>query len=162
MANKIYYSPETVIAFKASGGDVVLTLTNLGYGAGRISAVWDRGAGALPAEFRWRAVMQWEDNPAATDYAEIVLATGDGTLHDGTLGAGDGAMTAAQKSNADVIGSVKAEAATGSTNRISSGSVLITDRYVSMGVWNGSATKNLKNTANVSYIILTPVPPESQ
>jgi hypothetical protein len=162
MPNKQYHAPETTVTFKESGGDVVITLLNLGYGAGRISARVDRGSGSKPGLYRWRAVMQWENNPAATDYAEIVLSTSDGTDADGNVGTGDAALTSAQKSNCDVIGSVKAEEATGSTARKSSGTFTILDRYYSIGVWNASATKNLKNSANVSYVILTPVPPEQQ
>lgn len=162
MTQKIYHIPESPITFKDSGGDVVLTLQNLGFGAGRISARYDRGAGAQPALYRWRAVIQWENNPAASDYAEIVLSTSNGTLADGNVGTTDAALTAAQKSNCEVIGVVKAEAAAGSTNRISSGTFELYDRYFSIGVWNGSATMNLKNAANVSYIEVTPIPPQIQ
>jgi len=162
MSNKVYHAPETPVTFKESGGTAVLTLLNLGFGAGRISARVDRGAGSKPGLYRWRAVMQWENDPAAADYADIVLATSDGTLADGNVGSADAALTAAQKSNCEVIGSVKAEAATGSTDRIASGTFTLLDRYFSIGVWNGSATKNLKNSANVSYVSVTPVPPEIQ
>ncbi len=43
MPNKVYSAPETPVVFQASGGDVTFTLTNLGFGAGRVSAQRDRG-----------------------------------------------------------------------------------------------------------------------
>jgi hypothetical protein len=163
MPNKVYHAPETAIKFSDTNGDLVLTLKNLAHTTGgRISARYDRGAGSQPALYKWRAVIQWEDNPAATDYAELIIATSDGTLADGTVGTADAALTAAQASNCDTLGIVRAEAATGSTNRISSGLVEIFDRYVSVGARNMSTTKNFKNSDDVSYIILTPVPPEIQ
>jgi len=163
MANKVYHAPETAIKFSDTNGDIVLTLNDLAHTTGgRISARKDRGAGSQPALYKWRAVMQWEDDPAATDYAEIYISESDGTIPDGNVGTADAALTAAQASNCDPIGQVKAEAATGSTNRIASGLVEIYDRYFSIGVLNKSTTKNLKNSDDVSYVILTPVPPEIQ
>jgi len=63
MANKIYGAIETAVTFKESGGDAVITLKNLGYGAGRLSARYDRGAGSKPRLYKCRAVMQWETAP---------------------------------------------------------------------------------------------------
>jgi hypothetical protein len=39
--------------------------------------------------------------------------------------------------------------------------VPISERYYSIGIWNGTAD-SLENTANVSKIIVTPNPPEIQ
>ena len=44
MANKIYRAVETTLSFRDSGGDAVLSLLNLGFGVGRVSARYDRGA----------------------------------------------------------------------------------------------------------------------
>ncbi len=160
MANKVYRAVETALTFKESGGDIVITLKNLGFGAGRISARVDRGAGSKPVRYKWRAVMQWEDHPAVADSVSLFLAESDGTVADGNVGTADAALT--QLANLVEFGAVRAEAAAGSTNRIGSGVVRILDRYFSIGVWNRSATKNLKNADNVSYIILTPMPDEIQ
>ena len=162
MPNKIYHAPETPIAFQESGGDVVLTFKNLGFGAGRVSARVDRGAGSMPGLYRWRAVVQWEDNPVAGEAARFHLITSDGTLADGVAGTADAAITAGQLTNTDLIGLVLAQAAAGSVNNVASGTFEILDRYFSIAVWNASAAKNFKNADNVSKIILTPVPPEIQ
>jgi len=162
MPNKIYSATETAIVFKDSGGDAVITTTNLGFGAGRISARYDRGAGSKPRLYKWRGVMQWENNPVAGEVVEIVLAESDGTLADGVVGTADAALTAGQKMNLGLVGIVRAQAATGSVDNIASGYCLISERYFSVGVWNGSAAKNLKNTANVSYLVFTAVPDEVQ
>ena len=160
MANKIYNATETPIVFTESGGSYVITLLNLGFGAGRISARADKGAGSKPSLYRWRAVIQWEDHPVATEYAEIYLAQSDGTKVDGGVGTADAALTLTQ--NLQLLGIVSAEAAAGSTDRIASGLVEIHDRYFSIGVFNRSAADNLKNSANVSNVTLTPVPAEIQ
>lgn len=162
MANKIYTAPETPLVFKGSGGDAVITLANLGFGAGRISARYDRGTGSKPRLYKWRGVVQWEDNPVAGEAAEILLAESDGTIVDGVVGVADAALTAGQRTNLGIMGIVRAQAATGSVDNVASSYVLISERYFSVGVWNASAAKNLKNTANVSYVILTPVPDEIQ
>ena len=162
MANLIYYAPQTPVVFSDSDGDVVLTLQNLGFGAGRISARVDRGAGSKPGLYRVRSVFQWVASPAATDYAEIYLAGSDGTYPDGNVGTADAALASTQLNNLQLISVVSAEVATGAANRIGAGLFEILDRYYSIGVFNRSATKNLVNTANVSRVILTPVPPEVQ
>jgi hypothetical protein len=161
MANKIYHAPETVVEFNTAAGTVI-TLKNLAHSTGRVSVRVDRGAGSKPGLYQWRAVMQWENNPAATDYAEIYLSQSDGTYADGTVGTADAALTAAQASNCQLLGMVKAEAATGSTDRVKSGVCEIFSRYFSIGVINRSATVALKNSDNVSVVLLTPVPPEAQ
>ena len=53
--NKIYYTPGTIVTFRgAGGGDILWTMQNEGTGKGRISNVWDRGEGSLPARYLWR------------------------------------------------------------------------------------------------------------
>ena len=162
MANKVYRAVETALTFKDSGGDAVITLQNLGKGAGRISAVYDRGAGSKPRLYKWRAVVQFETAPVVGEQVEIMLSESDGTLADGVVGAADAALTSGQKLNLQTIGIVRAQTTDTATNFIASGMCLINDRYFSVGVWNGSAGDNLEDTANVSQVVFTPMPDEIQ
>jgi hypothetical protein len=162
MAHKVYRAIQTPITFQDSGGSVAITLQNLAAGAGRVSARYDRGAGDLPAQYRWRAVFQWTTTPVRGQYAEIYLVESDGTLVDGTLGSTNAAVsTYGQLENCYRIGSVFVQTAAAATNMIASGECTILDRYFSVAVWN-DGTVNLQNTANVSFVILTPVPDELQ
>lgn len=162
MANKIYGATETALVFKDSGGDAVITLQNLAYAAGRLSARYDRGAGSKPRLYKWRAVMQWETAPIVGEYAEIYIAESDGTTADANVGTADAALTAGQVSNLSAIGIVKAQTTDTATSFVRSGYCLISERYFSVGVWNYSAGDNLENTANACSVTLTPVPDEVQ
>jgi hypothetical protein len=162
MGNKVYVAPEAALTFKDSGGDAVLALQNLGYGAGRISARYDRGEGSHPRLYKWRAVIQFETAPVVGEYVEIFLAESDGTNADGNVGTADAALTAGQKSNLNPLGPVRAQTTDTGASFTASGYCLISERYFSVGVWNNSAGDNLKNTANASFVVLTPVPDEIQ
>lgn len=162
MPNKIYYAPETAITFKDSGGSAVLTLQNLGFGAGRISAQYDRGAGSKPMRYSWKGVVQFETAPAVGELIELYLAQSNGTYVDGTVGTADAVLTTDKRRNLDFIGTIVADTTSTGTDIVNSGICYIWQRYVSVGVWNGSAGDNLKNTANVSIIELTPIPDEAQ
>jgi hypothetical protein len=71
LTQKSYADTGSSITFKDSGGSAVITLQNLAYGTGRVSANYDRSTGAKPQLFEVLAVMQWEDNPVATEVAEV-------------------------------------------------------------------------------------------
>jgi len=162
MAHKVYRAIGTPITFKDSGGSAVITLQNLAAGAGRVSAVYDRGAGDLPVQYKWRAVFQWTATPVVGYYAEIYLVESDGTYVDGTLGSSDAAVSAyGQLENCWQLGNNFVQVATGASNMVVSGECTIFDRYFSVAIWN-KATVNFQNTANVSFITFTPVPDELQ
>lgn len=160
--NKIYRTQETSITFRDSGGDAVITLQNLAAGAGRISARYDRGAGSKARLHTWRAVIQFETAPVVGELVEIYLAESDGTYMTGTLGTSDAALSSDKRRNLTLIGMVVADTTSTATDIIANGMCLINERYVSVGVWNGSAGDNLENTANACRIILTPVPDDIQ
>ena len=162
MPNKIYRAIETTLSFRDSGGDAVLSLINLGFGAGRVSARYDRGVGSLSRLYYWRAVMQFETAPVLAEMVEIYLFESDGTYMDGTLGTADAALTSDKRKNGKLIGVVVVDTISVTTDIVASGLCLINERYFSVGVWNGSAADNLENTANASRINLTPVPDEIQ
>ena len=162
MANAIYRAYGTTLSFRDSGGSAVLTLQNLAFGAGRVSARYDRGAGSLPRLYHWRAVVQFETAPIVGELVEVYLYESDGTYADGTIGTADGALATDKRKNGKLIGVVVVDTTSTGTDIVASGMCVINERYVSVGVWNGSAGDNLKNTANASRVNLTPVNDELQ
>jgi hypothetical protein len=162
MANGIYRAYGTTLSFRDSGGDAVITLKNLGFGAGRVSARYDRGSGSQPREFAWRAVIQFETAPVVGELVEIYVFESDGTYMDGTLGTSDAALGSDKRKNGKLIGVVVVDTTSTATDIIAGGMCLINERYFSVGVWNGSAGDNLEDTTNACRINLTPVNPEIQ
>lgn len=163
MTNKIYRALETPIVFRDSGGDVVITLQNLAFGAGRVSARYDRGAGSLSLLHEVIGVFQFETAPALGEQVEIFIFQSDGTYMDGTLGTSDAALTTDKRRNGMFVGSVVADTTATATDIIARfQNVPISSRYYSIGIWNASAGDNLENTANASRIIVTPMPDEIQ
>lgn len=162
MANAIYRALGTTLSFRDSGGDAVLTLQNLAFGAGRVSARYDRGAGSLPRLYHWRAVVQFETAPIVGELVEIYIFESDGTYMDGTLGTSDAALGTDKRKNGKLIGVVVADTTSVTTDIVASGMCIINQRYFSVGVWNGSAGDNLENTSNASRVNLTPVNDEIQ
>ena len=162
MVSKIYRAIETAIRFKDTDATYTLTLNNLAASTGgRISDRVDRGAGSLPREYRWKAVMQFETAPVVGEYVEIVLSQSDGTNEDGNVGTTDAALTAAVAANLDTIGIVKVQTVDADVDNIASGSFVIEERYFSIGVLN-KAVDNLKATNDLSWVEVTPMPSESQ
>ncbi len=155
--NLVYRDIGTPITFCESGGDVVITLLNLGFGAGRVSARYDRGAGDKPVYHEWQAVIQFETAPIIGEAVEIWLFESDGTYVDGNVGAVGAALLAGNKANGKMIGVCLAETVGTATNNVASGVCEIWQRYYSIGVWNASAGDNLENTANASRVIITPM-----
>lgn len=162
MASAIYRGIGTPLSFRDSGGDAVLTLQNLGFGAGRVSARYDRGAGSKPRIYAWRAVMQFETAPVVGEIVEIYIFESDGTYADGTVGTADAALTSVKRANGRLIGIVVVETTSTATDIVAGGMCMINEQYFSVGVWNASAGDNLENTANASRVILTPVYDEIQ
>lgn len=163
MPNKLYVSPETTIVFQDSGGSANLTLSNLGFGAGRISAQYDRGAGSKPARYRWRAVFQFGTAPQIGELCEIYLAQSrSGSVIDGNVGASDATLSSDKRRNLDLIGVVVHDTTSTNTDIVGSGICYIYDRYIQIGVWNASSGDNLRNSSNTSYVELTPLPDEVQ
>jgi hypothetical protein len=163
MPTKIYRATETPITFRDSSGDVVMTLQNLAFGAGRVSAQYDRGAGSKAKLHEVIGVFQFETAPVIGEAIEIYLFQSDGTYVDGNVGTSDAALATAKRNNGILIGSVIVDTTSTSTDIVGRFlDVPITSRYYSIGVWNASAGDNLKNTANTSRVIVTPMPDESQ
>lgn len=163
MPNKIYRATEAPITFRDSSGDVAMTLQNLAFGAGRVSAQYDRGAGSKAKLHEVIGVFQFETAPAIGEAVEIYLFQSDGTYIDGNVGSSDAALSSDKRRNGLLIGAVIVDTTSTATDIIARfADVPITSRYYSIGVWNASAGDNLENTANASRVIVTPNPDEVQ
>ena len=164
MANEVLVKPGTPITFKDSGGSAAITLNALGFGTGRVSAQYDKGAGAQEAWFHVHAVIQFDSAPVIGETVEVYIVNHDGTLIPGGLGAVDAAVTVANKRNnlhCPLI-VISAEAATADLNYEATGLAYCPMRYISVMVWNGSAGDNLQATNNINVITLTPLVDEIQ
>ncbi|MEE8551489.1 MAG: hypothetical protein V3T08_09590 [Gemmatimonadota bacterium] len=73
MPNKILGARGTRITFEASGGTVVLTLTSVASGAGRISATHDKTGGSQEKRFGGGLRTQIATTPVAADIIRIYL-----------------------------------------------------------------------------------------
>jgi hypothetical protein len=160
--NKIYATPGTATLFQASSGDVTFTLADaVDLGNGQISNQWDRGTGSLPTRYKWEATIKWVATPTLGDIVRLYLyaAQKANTAVDLT---GDGDVTPETKfGNFALIGQVICTVAADQAFN-SSGVIEIYGRYVNLGVWNASATKDLNATANACSITLTPMPDDVQ
>ncbi len=143
------------------------TPQNISAANGRISNVWDRGAGDLPVEYVWRCSTRWAATVSANDalrlYAITSYASATAALCDGNLTLGDATLTSETNSsiNGRYFGQVLAATATDQL-WVKSGVVSLRSRYVGVVGWNSSATKALTNTASDHWLILTAIPPAIQ
>lgn len=163
MARPIYYVQGTPITFQDSGGSAVLTLNNLAPFTGRLSARYDRGASARAALHEVRGIMQYRTAPIVGESVEIWVSESDGTYADAAVGTADAAYSPAQMLNLRrPVCTVRAQTVGTSVDNIASGLVWIFSRYFSVIVTNLSAGDNLRNTANTSRVIVTPIIAEIQ
>lgn len=161
MPQKLYSRREDAVRFEASGGNVVLTLTSLANGAGRVSAQYDRGVGGAADRFIWRFKTTLAVAAALGAVLTIYLVTSDGTDADGNLGTTDAALPALdRRRNLVPIGSVIADAASTGPFK-ASGVVEILERFVQVVVVNEMG-QALSASAGDHAFVLTPVPPEVQ
>lgn len=143
---------------------IVWTPQAEGTGKGRLSAVWDRGAGHLPADYRFRCSTRWAATPAAGDalrlYLPASMAAATAALTDGGLTFGDAELTseAALSSDCQPLWPYPIAAAVDQL-WIVSGEARITARYVALAGWNSSATKALTNTASDHWCLFYSIPP---
>jgi len=150
----------TPVVFTESGGDVTFTLDDtVDLGTGQVSNQWDRGAAARATTYLLDAKIKWMDKPTVGDVCRIYLSDSEATARDLTA---DGDVTPESKfNNFRFVGQVVCSVAEDQTF-YASFVVEIVGRYVNLGVWNASGTKDLDDVANASSITLTPVYPDIQ
>ena len=166
---QILLLPGTPVSFKDSGGTVTWTPTydtGTAAGHGRISNVYDRGAGAQAQLYRWECRVKWAATPAAKDPFRLYIvrssASATAANTDGNLTFGDADLAAETElaNNCLYIGQVLAAAA--DESRCSHGVIELFDRYIAIAGWNGSATKAMGTTDADLEFILTPMIPDVQ
>jgi hypothetical protein len=154
--NAIYLKQGTSITFTKTGGDIAFTLDAVASANGQSSAQWDRGAGAArPCLYKWEMFWKWVDSAALSDVCRLYMFDGTTTAADLAADA-DVAVETTLSSNFKLLGQVVANLASVTVPFYAAGHCLITGRYVSLGVWNASATKASNATANACYVVLTP------
>lgn len=152
MANEAALDSGTVLSINGEvGADYAWSVEGVIDGAGRVSAQIDLGAAPrINWLLRWSCEVQWQATPTAGGTFDIYYATApdsDSTQIDGNVGATDAALAAADVDdviqNLTYLGSVTSENATASEVCVSSGTVAVYDRYISLVCENnGGATIN--------------------
>jgi hypothetical protein len=163
-ANKIYVAPEAVLVFGDAGQvglSAQLTLTNLLAGTGRMSTLLDRGATAHSAWYKWRCRASLTGTNSVGQSLEIYLGTSDGTNPDGQLSTTDGALTTEKRRNLLLLGVLVVDQTTTDTIMAASGLVYVVDRFLAVGVWNGTSLP-LTTSPTAHRCTLTPWPQEVQ
>lgn len=162
MANKVYVARETAILFRDSGGDYALTLNNLAAGVARISAQADQGAGPKAIDFTVRVVVEFDTAPVVGRTIDVYLVTSDGTDPDGQEGTSDADVgTNESLKNMTFIFPLVVTSTDADHQMTASAIIRIPTRYYSIAIHNNTAD-NLQATANTSWVIVTPIPPEIQ
>jgi hypothetical protein len=153
--NAIYGKSGSAITFKDANGTVVFTLKDaVDSGNGQSSAIGDLGADPRPYLYSWEARMKWVSAPTLGDVVRLYAYCSD-TSGEADLAA-DGDVTPETKfGNFQLIGQVICTVA-GDQYFYGSGIVYLPRRYVVLGVWNASGTKDLNATSEACVIKLTP------
>jgi hypothetical protein len=161
--SQIKYNPGTVISFKSSGGDATFTPTSVAAAAGRVSAVYDRGAGVLVAPCRWQGRFRSGTNAAVGGVVRVYLITGeDGTYQDAQFAAGDAAVAGEDVfRNATMIGMIQVDVSSTTKDFVKSGLIYVYARYVRVAFWNATS-QGLSATAADMEFTLKPMPDEAQ
>jgi hypothetical protein len=138
------------------------TLTALAAGAGRLSAQYDRGAGAGPAIWELRCKLSLTGTNTVGQTVEFYLSTSDGTDADGALGTADAALASDKRRNLLFVGVlVVDQTTTNVTMTVSFRNIYVPQRYFSLGIWNNTALPLETSTAK-HRCQMTPVPIQMQ
>lgn len=152
----VYQKFGTARTFMNTGGDTAFTLKAVANGAGRISAQWDRGAGALPMLFKVEVALKYAAAItiglystiyayATTTSAEVDNGIADAAIATQTLITSNFKPVSVNVAAANTVGPFYSEA-----------TVLLTGRYVSLAFWNASG-QAVENVDSSSYVRLTPL-----
>lgn len=147
----------------AGGGTlVVLTLSNRTSGTGRISAQADLGAGAHASLFELRCRVSLTGTHVLGQPLEFYVATSDGTNPDGEVGTADAALSSDQRRVLTFVGILPVYQTTSNTTMTASfRNVYLPQRYVQVGLWNGTALPTETSTTK-HRCVLTPTPLQMQ
>jgi hypothetical protein len=161
--SKQYTTPETPLKFadSAQTPNAQITLSALATLTGRISARFDRGAGAHSGYYTWRCTMSLTGTNIVDAVIELYIATSDGTNPDGQVGTADAALPAAKRKNLRPIGVLVVDQVTTNTNMTGSGVFFVPEQYFSLGVFNAT-TLPLQTSTTAHTCLITPVPFEMQ
>lgn len=170
-AQEILWIPDgapVTFADTAQAPTVKLTLAALATQQARVSAVWDRGAGALASDIAYRCTIQHTGTLVTTEADELWLATSDGTTIDGPVTA-DSTITNTAGADRPLVASLRLGAqlrvnkTTSNTAMTYSG--IIHDvpdaRYLYLVFWNMTAF-SVRNDVNVNSCVLQPIVPQVQ
>ena len=157
----IYEKLGTPLVFVNTGGDKLLNLADLHAVTGRMSAFYDRGAGAAPGEYLIRGYCQWALAAAINEYASVAIVESDGTHQDSGMpyhASNDAAITLAEfNALQNFCGLIIMHTDATDTERGFSARVRITSRYFAVAFYNASAAGALTNTNSVSAVVVTPI-----
>jgi hypothetical protein len=171
VANLIYKNSETTLWFvpatAAQAEDAAFEVHNLAAAAGRQSAQYDFGVGAVAGLYEWRAFVQFGAVPVLKEVVNIYLKTAgssaSATAHpDNDDGTGEAAVSAINKvDNLLYLGSIIVDEAAQDIEMVASGYVYIAARAVQVVFWNATADI-LTNDVDENGFMLTPIPDEVQ
>ena len=162
MANKQYIAPETATTWRDTGGDLAMTLAGLVADGARVGARKDLGAASRSQWYEWRVQIDGFDTaPVVGESINIYIATSDGSIEDGNVGAIDAAVATAALPNLTYLRSAIVQTTTATDELQVSGLVKIVARYVSPVIHNDTVN-NMETTTPTHQFILIPIPPELQ
>jgi len=159
--NAIYDKSGSAITFKDANGTVVFTLKDgVDLGNGQSSAIGDLGVTPRPMLYSWEARIKWVATPTLGDIVRIYAFCSDVSAEADL--AADGDVTPETKfGNFVFMGQVVCSVAA-DQYFYGSGLIYLPRRYLVLGVWNASATKDLNATSEANVIKLTPIYPDIQ
>ena len=158
MANAIYLVRGTSLLFAdtAQVEDVAITLSALASGAGRVSAAYDRGAGATVGLWSWRLRWSLTGTNIVGAAVEVYCFTSDNAFEDGDVGTADATFATDKRNNAKLAGLAVVDQTTTNVVMHGSGTILIPTRYFSMGIWNAT-TLPFTTSTSAHGLIMTPL-----
>lgn len=163
MANKVYGTLETAITIGSNSNTVLFTPKNVGTGAGRLSAEWDRGAGAAASRYLMLAFSKSGSTMTIGRAIRQYMTQHDGAKRPGTQGGSDAGFATETliSSGWTPLKPIVAHITTSSTVIVASQVITIVGRYVQFAWWNDLSV-TLTNTDADHGLILIPAPPEVQ
>ena len=159
--NAVYNKFGTPVTFKDANGTVTFTLKDgVDLGNGQVSNVYDAGVAPRPILYKWEARIKWVNAPTLGDvvriYAYDTETSGNADV------SGDGDVTPETKfGNYKLLGQVICTVAA-DQYFYGTGICALPGRYITLGVWNASGTKDLNATSEACVITLTPMYPDVQ